>query len=91
MECPNPACKSELFRVRVLWKQRGEKPPGFLPVILTCPNCKRQIKAYILNKDLRDVHATLQSLQDSQKSILEEIRELKEKPKKSWFRRVFKK
>lgn len=73
MQCPNPACKRELFKVRVVWKQRVKELPMLLPVELACAHCGRKIRAYVLNENLRDVHATLKLLLEGQKMIYERL------------------
>jgi len=79
MQCPNPACKRELFKVKVVWKQRIKDLPMLLPVELTCAHCGRKIKAYVLNENLRDVHSILKLLLEGQKMIYEMIETPEEK------------
>jgi len=73
MQCPNPVCKRELFKVRVIWKQRIKDLPMLLPVELTCAHCGRKIKAYVLNENLRDVHSILKLLLEGQKMVYERL------------------
>jgi|GEM_PF-3667228 len=79
MQCPNPACKRDLFKVRVVWKQRVKDVPMLLPVELACAHCGRKIKAYVLNENLRDVHAILKLLLEGQKMIYELLEAPEEK------------
>ena len=80
MQCPNPACKKDLFRVKVAWKQRIKDLPMLLPVELACAHCGRKIKAYVLNENLRDVHSILEMLLEGQKMIYERIEAPEERP-----------
>jgi len=81
MQCPNPACKRDLFKVRVAWKVRIKELPMFLPVELTCAHCGRKIKAYVLNENLKEVHTILNMLLEGQKMIYEKALRPTEKPR----------
>ncbi len=80
----------------MLWKERDKAQPGFVPIILTCAHCKREVKMWVLNKDLRKIYAELQLIekrqeliekrQERQESLLKEI--LKELKSKNWFERI---
>lgn len=76
MQCPNPACRRELFTARVVWKQRVKELPMLLPVELTCAHCGRRIKVYLLNENLRDVHSILKMLLEGQKLVYERLEDV---------------
>ena len=90
MECPNPACRGEIFKVRVAWKQRMKELPMFLPVYLNCAKCGRQIKAYVLNEHLKEVHSVLRHLLEGQELLFERLKELRKEPRerKGFFERL---
>ena len=85
MNCPNPACKSELFKVNVAWKHRMKEFPQFVPVSITCARCGRHIKAYMVHKDMKAVISRLDGIMTL---LLErEDKEVVIQPKKKWGQR----
>ena len=85
MQCPNPACKRELFRARVLRKEVIKGLP-MLPIELTCDHCKRKIKAWVINQNLKDIHANLKILMEGQQMLYEMLQSaLKPKERKGFF------
>lgn len=75
MQCPNPACKRDLFEVRVVHKQIIKGLP-MLPVELTCAHCKRKVKAWTTNQNLKDIHANLKILLEGQKLLYERFEDV---------------
>ena len=80
MKCPNPACRRELFKVLVVWKQKIKELPHFLPVSLECAHCHRKIKAYVLNEDVRNMVKILNEIGKNVNKIVLNIECVPEKP-----------
>lgn len=77
MNCPNPACKNEAFKVRVARKHYIAEIP-MLPVELTCAKCGRRIKAWIINPQLKEIYGNLHTLLEGQKMMYERLEEVLE-------------
>ena len=90
MKCPNPACGRDLFKVRVVWKQKIKGLPHFLPVALECAHCHRQIKAYVLNEDVREMVRVLSEMEsvcnETRSMINNLIGKIERDLKKPWWK-----
>ena len=87
MKCPNPACKHELFKVNVAWKERLKEFPAFVPVSVNCAKCGRQIQAYMTHKDMKAILTKLVGIEKIMFELLSVLEE-KEPETKGLLRRL---
>ena len=55
MECSNPACKNEKFKVTVEHKSIDSDHPDRLPVKLVCAKCRKPVKVWITNTQMKQM------------------------------------
>lgn len=84
MNCPNPACGRDLFKVRVMRKETIKGIP-MLPVELICAHCEHKIKVWVTNQNLKDIESYLDDILKKLKSITEISEEIRERTKRKGF------
>ncbi len=89
MQCPNPACKRDLFKVRVVRRHNKQKLKDvpMLPVELICAHCNRKIKAWVTNQNLKDIASDLDDLTKQVKKMTDELNEMNKR--KGFFGTIF--
>lgn len=90
MKCPNEACNSELFKVNIAWEHRIDELPGFLPVNVNCAKCGHMVKAYVINKDLREIAGQVKVLNTMVTELLEGKPQQQQPKKKSFLSKLLK-
>lgn len=93
MKCSNPACSSEKFLVQIERKPISPEQPDRLPVKLTCAHCKKPVKVWITNVQMKEMLKLLvvmkQSINADLKAMLDAIIEVPDERKRGWKERIF--
>jgi hypothetical protein len=67
--CNNPACDSTDFKASVLRKECNPKFP-YLVVKLNCAHCRKEMKVWVVNPQLKEIYAEIGGLAKLQNAML---------------------
>ena len=86
MKCSNPACDSERFNVTVQHKSLDRDHPDRMPVKLTCAKCKKPVKAWITNEQMKEMLNKFYALVRAYDSLVRVFAHLEKKSEKPWWK-----
>ncbi len=86
MKCSNPACEHEEFKVTVQHKSIDRDHPDRLPVKLVCAKCRKPVKVWITNEQMKEMLRTQNRLVKSFSALVSSFDSYVEWSTKPWWK-----